>query len=353
MAGGGKRSRHPCSRALGPDRGSSAPGRPGIDRPTDPWRQPASAQHLDDVCDHQQSPAGRVAGSVAKRRAAVVEGASARGALASCMRRRRKCGADGTTEFQTGEEHDLRSLKKMLLGAVASMAIVAGVAASPASATVPTQGARLPRKPTSRISRGAASTSASASATSTSRSRRTTRRQLGARGLERRSAQRLRSGSAGAVRPASFLQRLRLHGLDVSEGRRRVHQARRQRLTRRPEQLREAVHGRLDGPQHAGRHRRRHRSTPATATSADRRAASSTSIDPYRVCDPTADNTPPRHRERQGQHPAEGQLQRVGPRRSPHDAGRLGQVGRRRRALLARPTAQPTGSPTGTSMTTC
>jgi hypothetical protein len=49
-------------------------------------------------------------------------------------------GADGTAEFQIGEEHDLRSFKKMLLGMVACMAIVAGVAASPASATVPTKG---------------------------------------------------------------------------------------------------------------------------------------------------------------------------------------------------------------------
>ena len=50
------------------------------------------------------------------------------------MRRRRR-GADGTAGFQTGEEHDLRSLKKMLLGSVAAMAIVAGVAVSPASAS--------------------------------------------------------------------------------------------------------------------------------------------------------------------------------------------------------------------------
>jgi len=46
-------------------------------------------------------------------------------------------GADGTTGFQSGEEHDLRSFKKMLLGAVATMAVVAGVAVSPASAVVP------------------------------------------------------------------------------------------------------------------------------------------------------------------------------------------------------------------------
>jgi hypothetical protein len=46
-------------------------------------------------------------------------------------------GADGTTGYQNGEEHDLRSFKKMLLGAVTIMAIVAGVVASPASATDP------------------------------------------------------------------------------------------------------------------------------------------------------------------------------------------------------------------------
>jgi hypothetical protein len=49
-------------------------------------------------------------------------------------------GADGTTEFRTGEEHDLRSFKKMLLGAVAAMVLATGVAVSPASATVPTTG---------------------------------------------------------------------------------------------------------------------------------------------------------------------------------------------------------------------
>ncbi|MDX6563009.1 MAG: hypothetical protein QOD65_2823, partial [Gaiellales bacterium] len=48
--------------------------------------------------------------------------------------------ADGTAEFQNGEEHDLRSFKKMLLGAVTTMVIAAGVAVSPASATVPTKG---------------------------------------------------------------------------------------------------------------------------------------------------------------------------------------------------------------------
>jgi hypothetical protein len=48
--------------------------------------------------------------------------------------------ADGTTEVQTGEEHDLSRFKKMLLGAVATMVLAAGVAVSPASATVPSIG---------------------------------------------------------------------------------------------------------------------------------------------------------------------------------------------------------------------
>ena len=34
-------------------------------------------------------------------------------------------GADGTTGYKTGEEHDLRSFKKVLLGAVAAMVLVA------------------------------------------------------------------------------------------------------------------------------------------------------------------------------------------------------------------------------------
>ena len=49
-------------------------------------------------------------------------------------------GADGTTEFQHGEEHDLSFFKKMLLAAVAGMVLAIGLAASPASATVPTEG---------------------------------------------------------------------------------------------------------------------------------------------------------------------------------------------------------------------
>ena len=48
--------------------------------------------------------------------------------------------ADGTTEFQYGEEHDLSRFKKMLLGAVTAMVLATGVAVSPASATVPTKG---------------------------------------------------------------------------------------------------------------------------------------------------------------------------------------------------------------------
>ena len=43
-------------------------------------------------------------------------------------------GADGTTGFQTGEEHDLRSFKKMLLGAVTAMVVVAVLAVGSASA---------------------------------------------------------------------------------------------------------------------------------------------------------------------------------------------------------------------------
>ena len=37
-------------------------------------------------------------------------------------------GADGTTGYQTGEEHDLRSFKKVLLGAVTAMVLVAVLA---------------------------------------------------------------------------------------------------------------------------------------------------------------------------------------------------------------------------------
>ena len=42
-------------------------------------------------------------------------------------------GADGTTGYQTGEEHDLRSFKKVLLGAVTAMVLVAVLAVGSAS----------------------------------------------------------------------------------------------------------------------------------------------------------------------------------------------------------------------------
>jgi hypothetical protein len=45
-------------------------------------------------------------------------------------------GADGTTGFQTGEEHDLRSFKKMLFAAVVTMAIAAGATVSTAGAVI-------------------------------------------------------------------------------------------------------------------------------------------------------------------------------------------------------------------------
>jgi hypothetical protein len=48
-----------------------------------------------------------------------------------------ECDADGSAEFQSGEERDLRSLKKMLLGAMTAMVLAAAVAVSPASAATP------------------------------------------------------------------------------------------------------------------------------------------------------------------------------------------------------------------------
>ena len=129
--GGGKHLSHPCSRALGPDRGSSAPGRTGIGRSSDPWRQPASAQPSGDRAT-TACPAVASAGSGASRRVHVAEGASARGALGSCMRRRLvETAPMARRSIHTGEEHDLRSFKKMLLGAVAAMVIVAGAGSEP------------------------------------------------------------------------------------------------------------------------------------------------------------------------------------------------------------------------------
>ena len=108
---------------------------------------------------------------------------------------------------------------------VAAMAIVAGVAASPASATVPTKGfdtqeANVPYLAWrgEHVRLGFCDYDFSISTEQ--------RSQLGARGLERRSGQRFGPGSAGDVRLASFLQWLRVHGLRIAEGRRRLHQAR-------------------------------------------------------------------------------------------------------------------------------
>ncbi len=84
-------------------------------------------------------------------------------------------GADGTTGIHTGEEHDLSVFKRMLLGAVTAMVVVAVLAVGSASATtpppraptgtVPTEGYATRRTPTCRISPGGASTSASSAAT--------------------------------------------------------------------------------------------------------------------------------------------------------------------------------------------
>ena len=136
---GGKQSGHTCLRALGPDLGSSAPGRPGNDRPTDPWRQLASVQLPGDRCDHQPPFCSR------RRERSEEEGTRRRwgereGSARAVHATASGCGADGTAEFRSGEERDLRSLKRMLLGAVTAMVLAAGVAVSPASATVPSKG---------------------------------------------------------------------------------------------------------------------------------------------------------------------------------------------------------------------
>ena len=192
------------------------------------------------------------------------------------------------------------------------MVLAAGVAVSPASATVPTKGS-IPRKRTSRIWRGAASTSASASATRRLDLVRE-RRQLGARGLERRSCQRFGAGAAGDVRPASSLQRLRLHGLRVAEGRRRLHQARRHAVEAGRELYEKQFMVALDGAQHADRHRRR-RSVNAGDFCNVREDTSGSSAASIRTGSAIRRRIrAPHHGDVKGNHPADRQLRRVGPR---------------------------------------
>ncbi len=181
-------------------------------------------------------------------------------------------GADGTTEFQFGEEHDLSRFKKMLLGAVTAMVLATGVAVSPASATVPTKGVNALDANVPYLAwRGEhvrlgfcppAQNGAAELVIPETASARPGQRELGSRGLERRSGQRFRAGSGRALRPARQLPRLRLHRVHLAEGRRCLHQARGQhpghrRRRRRRVPLREAVHRRVDGARHAGSHRRR------------------------------------------------------------------------------------------------
>ena len=137
--------------------------------------------------------------------------------------------------------------------------------------------------------------------------------------------------------------------LGVREGRRRIHQAHRLATRRRqnPTTLREAVHRRLDGAPQADGHAVAATSTPATSaaprSTRSRRSRSACSGRTRTAAHPTARRSAAPHQDhRQGQPPAGGRLQRVGPRRSPDAARRLGQVGGRRGALDERPQSAPT-----------
>ena len=335
MAVGGKHSRHPCSRALGPDRGSSAPGRPGTDRPTDPWRQPASAQPPGWLVRpprvlQSASPGG------SRRRGGSIEGASARGALGSCMRRRRTCGADGTTEFQNGEEHDLSSFKKMLLGAVTAMVLVAGVAVSPASAhgavprgdSVDTAGCE---RPVSRVARRA-------------RPPRLLRLDFSIAATRRRWT--LEDWSRDPadfvpVRQELSVQRHFYNGCVYADW-----------ISQKPGVafIKLIVHAAMPRTRLGSTSSSRWMddqdadvtgggtsTQPISATSATSSTLTAESVNSGPVLDLPA--RLPAHRSdridiRQGHAPALGRLQRLGPRRQPDDARRLGQVGSRGGALV-------------------
>ena len=259
-------------------------------------------------------------------------------------------GADGTTGFQSGEEHDLRSLKRMLLGAVATMAIVAGVAVSPASAsappaptgTVPTRGTTR-RTRTFRISPGEASTCASGSVTtarvppsgdgapgrsrtgaairSTARFRCRSRSSCSVtidrrlrvrrRGSRRRPASRSSSSSCSDAEPARTSSRSSSSSAGWS--------CCKPTVDRRRRRQRAAISATHDGST---------RSRPSFIGLL--RAVLELRPDPH---DPRA---PRQGHASRATSRCEAELQRVGPRRSPHAAGRLGQVGRRR--WRARPT---------------
>ena len=232
MAGGGKRSRHLCSRALDPDRGSSAPDRAGST-----GNRSVASTSVDAATRRRsrppQCPAVRAAGSVASSRAHVIEGASAWGALGSCMRRRRGQ-APMARRGQNRRGERLESFQEDAPrgggrhGRRTGVAVESGIGDG-------ADGGQGERRAGERplLSHGAASTFASATATrsasdGTAPSRPRTGH-LAHRGLER-GGLRLDSRPVSCSRARSTSrQRLRVCGVRLAEGRRRIHQARDQR----------------------------------------------------------------------------------------------------------------------------
>ncbi len=321
-------------------------------------------------CDHQQVLPCRAAGSVASSRAHVVEGAGARGALGSCMRRRRSAGADGTTEFQIRRGARLEKFQEDAARRGGRMAVVAGVAASPASATVPIagQGRHAEQANVPYLAwRGEHVRLGYCDPLGRARRHRRRRRTT-------RSAGHIEDWSGdpanGSIpvpyrarrRTALRRQRLRLRELLVAEGRRRLHQARRHRSRRRtgatPADKQFMVGWMQINPPPSCR-------AAATVTAGDfncepaiqsnlRRRDVDGSLPRLR-----SDDNNPRHRVTvtvKGIIPLLAELPRVGPRRPPDAAGRLGKPGRRSRPATTSidPTnALPamTRSRTGTSTT--
>ena len=223
---------------------------------------------------------------------------------------------------QTGEENDLSRLKKMLLAAVASMAIVAVVAASPASATVPSEGkanaeqANVPylawRGEHVRLGYCNPLDQPEGTTPFTSADKVTWH-------IEDWSGD---PANGSVPVPSEMLegstlrrQRLRVHGLRVAEGRRRVHQARHRLRHHQPDARRQDVPGRLDAAEHARPHGRRPgHGRRLQLRAGDRgcppRTPAGGSVPGLRRSERSA---PPRHGDGQGHHPAARQLQRVGP----------------------------------------
>ena len=289
-------------------------------------------------------PAVRAAGSAASRRAARRRRGERQGSARVVHATASGCGADGTTEFQYGEEHDLRSLKKMLLGAVTAMVHRSRRSSEPGignGADRRGQRARAGERPVPRVARRA-------------RPPRLLRLPNGSR-LDLPTGAPTSAGTSrtgAAIRPTArsrcpyelqgsrhFYNGCVYTRVHVAEGGHRLHQARRQLLEvpsdRQPSYVDQAVHGRVDGAQHPDGHRWRRRQRgrllhcgwPKRTTSSV--ASRTCSASRHRVCcDPANDPRTSITATVKGNIPLNANFSEWGLGNQLTMPGRLGEVGR-------------------------